>query len=119
MRFKTVLLCMVALFGMFLVADVPQAEARFGSRYASRSGWRPGKVLLRIRHANADRRQARRAEGRGLLPGVVARHRASCGSGSCGVTSQALGNCPSCPSTKSAAPVACPACPGGVCPNPN
>lgn len=102
-----------------MLTTAPNAEARFGSRYASAPGWRPGKVLLRIRHANADRRQARRAEGRGLLPGHVARSRmASCGSCS---TSIAVQSCPSCPSSKTTTTVTetVTECPNGVCPKTN
>lgn len=69
------------------------------------------------------RRQARRAEGRGFLPGrFLGQHAShgSCGTGHCGVTQRTLSSCPSCPSsaksTVPAAPKDCPACPNGVCP---
>jgi hypothetical protein len=92
------------------VIDAPQAEARFGSRYASASGWRPGKLLLRFRHANADRRANRRAEGRGLFPGRMTGH-AGCG------TAQVLESCPSCPSSKTTTTTTTVKdCPTGVCP---
>jgi hypothetical protein len=74
-----------------------------------------------------ERRQARRAEGRGFLPGVRIRHRlshSSCGTGSCGVTSRTLSSCPcpagNCPCDSKAVAVKadCPDCPTGVCPKP-
>jgi len=113
MASKWIVGLLVAACCMFVAA--PQAEARFGSRYASASGWRPGKVLLRFRHANADRRQARRAEGRGILPGYVARRRMA--AGSCAASVSASG-CPSCPSAVTTTTVSKTVtdCPNGVCP---
>jgi hypothetical protein len=104
----------IVAFSTIAIVDAPQAEARFGSRYASASGWRPGKLLLKIRHANADRRANRRAEGRGLFPGRMTGH-ASCG------TAQVLESCPSCPTTTTTTKTTtkvqdCPSCPTGVCP---
>ena len=103
------LLCLVIALGS-IAAIAPQAEARFGSRYASASGWRPGKLLLKFRHANADRRANRRAAGRGLFPGVAIRH-ASC-------AASAPAACPSCPSTKTTTTTSTVVkdCPTGVCP---
>lgn len=105
---KYLLYLVIALGSLAVVA--PEAEARFGSRYASASGWRPGKFLLKFRHANADRRANRRAAGRGLFPGVAIRH-ASC-------VSAASASCPSCPSTttETATTTVVKDCPTGVCP---
>lgn len=100
------LLCLVIALGSLAVV-APEAEARFGSRYASAPGWRPGKVLLRIRHANAERRQARRAR---LFPGVF---------GSCAVSHSAPSSCPSCPTattTETVTTTTVKDCPTGVCP---
>ncbi len=105
---KYVLGLLVAI-STIAVVDAPQAEARFGSRYASREGWRPGKPILRFRHANADRRANRRAEGRGLFPGRMT------GQASCG-TSQVLESCPSCPMTQTTTTTVVEDCPNGVCP---
>ena len=52
---------------------------RFGSRWASAPGWRPGKFILNFRHRQADRRANRRAEGRGLFPGLATGSCSSCG----------------------------------------
>lgn len=104
------LLCLVIALGSLAVV-APEAEARFGSRYASASGWRPGKFLLKFRHANADRRANRRAAGRGLFPGVAIRH-ASC-------ASAAPASCPSCPTattTETVTTTTVKDCPTGVCP---
>lgn len=102
------LLCLVIALGS-IATITPEAEARFGSRYASASGWRPGKVLLKIRHANADRRQARRAR---MFPNAFG-HRQS----SCAATSSAPASCSSCPSTKTTTTTTVVKdCPNGVCP---
>ena len=106
---KYVLGLLVAL-STVAVYDAPQAEARFGSRYASAPGWRPGKFIIRFRHANAERR--------GLFPGRMT------GQASCAVATRPVAascNCPNCPcgTTKAAVPAApkdCPDCPNGVCP---
>ena len=99
------LLCLVIALGS-IATITPEAEARFGSRYASASGWRPGKVILRFRHANADRRQARRAR---WFPNAFG-HRSSC-------ASSAPASCPSCPSTSTTTTTTVVKdCPNGVCP---
>lgn len=91
---------------MLLTVEVPQTEAG---------------PLRNLIARGVERRQARRAEGRGFLPGVRIRHRMS--HGSCGVTARAMSSCPSCPSstvTKTTETVVtdCPDCPNGVCPKP-
>lgn len=87
---------------MLLTVEVPQTEAG---------------PLRNLIARGVERRQARRAEGRGFLPGVRIRHRMS--HGSCGVTASTMSSCPSCPSsatvTKTTETVVTD-CPTGVCP---
>ena len=98
---KCVLGLLVALSTVAIV-DVPQIEAG---------------PLRNLIARGVERRQARRAEGRGFLPGVVIRHRRA--HSSCGTQAVLSGGCPSCPSsTVTTKAVDCPSCPNGVCPKP-
>lgn len=100
---KCVLGLLVALSTVAIV-DVPQIEAG---------------PLRNLIARGVERRQSRRAEGRGFLPGVVIRHRRAAHS-SCGTQAVLSGGCPSCPSSTVTTTTVkdCPSCPNGVCPKP-